>query len=539
MSALLECGSQDAQRASGVSTCIQDHYAQVVKPRLDEEQKFYSQRYFVQKRYLHGKYDEITPDKQHLFKLCPRPRITAFSQGSVYFPYEDREEVLRMIAYDIQTNSTMYWNQIAYLKEGEGCRLVVDVDSNTRILSNVEIHKIAKCLWQTLKAYYTNFDTRPIDIMTAKCGPRIKKGNLSTGVHIVCHVNVTLEQARQIIYGLLLRLHADHTFDMKGLDLDDGIYKSKAQQCSMRMVYCHKIEKCPLCEDTIERRQSCDFCGRRGEVISKSSYEPLCAVDPRTGQDSPEYFGSKNENWLALVHNYSIWPEEDDMRDDYVKPMTDPEYTVQKRYQKEMKTSGEVRGHHGSRRNRNKPLKKLRGNDPSYELLQEWLHQLEWKGKRWWQGIDINRIELTENKRLAWVFVTGMGSTFCPYVMRGHTSNRIWLSVSRKGVLTFYCHSKKDTRCGDTKNRVRFDLPGRIPQQLFKLSGPPSLNHVSDSKDRTFSFQEFVQRKGHASEYHMRPKEIEAQKKQRHLMRLSEFYQLNNAGRKIKQRRRT
>lgn len=514
-----------------VSTSLADHYRKEVKPVLDRNDQFYSYRYFHCHRFFHGKYDEVTPDKRKLFKLCPKPRITAFTQGSVYFPYEDREEVLRMIAYDVKVESVMYWNQIAFDVKGEGCRLVIDLDSDTRVLCTVEIHKMARILWKTVKEYFTDYEQNPFDIFVAKCGPRIKKGRLSTGVHMIAHCKVTIEQAQQIIFGYELRLKKDETLNMRGIEVDAAIYKPKSRQVSARMIYCNKIEPCPLCQDLIEKRMACNFCQHGGQVISKSTYVPMSCINPTTGKNDPAYFQKKNPDFLQIVRNYSIWPTEEDQRHDYAKPPVDPVFVVPKRGKNAgADTSASRKRKTGSLGNAQKKLKKLKHTNESYELLEEYLRNINWKGQRWWDGIDVDTIALTENSRVAWVYVSGLGCTMCPYAMKDHENNRIWFNVTRRGLMTVYCHSKKkEYPCSNPKERIKFELPGRITQKIFNLDGPPPLDQGRGDEDRRFSFQEFIKRKSHSQDHHMRPKDEDTLKRENTLKRLSEFYQLGHS----------
>jgi hypothetical protein len=495
------------------STRIVDHFTQLVMPKLGVPEQFFSFSYFHEHHFFHSKTDKITPEKKNLLKSCPGPRITAFTQGSIYFPYEKKDEVLEMISYDVQTECPMYWNQIAYDVPNEGCRLVIDLDSDIRILSNIEINKIARILWSTLKEYYTDFDTHPIDIYIAKCGPRIKKKNLSTGVHIVCHVKVTIPQAKQIIYGFNLRIAQDPGINMKNINIDDGIYKEKSNSCSTRMIYCNKLEKCPVCEDDTERRRACNFCNKDGVAISKSTYEPMGCIHPETGKSDAVYFKSKNNDFLDIVKNYSIWPEVADQKHTYAKPSIDPMYVNKEKVGQ--KRQGPALS---------KQLKKIRTSDPSYSLLEEFIQNLTWKGNKWWSGITITNIALTENERLGWVYVTGIGSTMCPYAMKDHGDNRIWFSVSRNGVLTVYCHSVKEEYGCKTKDRIKFDLPGKITQQIFGLEGPPSLQKKSLPDDRNFNFHDFIKKQN--SIEHTKPN-TEEDKRNKLLKRLSEFYELH------------
>lgn len=496
-------------------TALSDHYTPVVKPHINTAEEFFSYRYFTKKKYFHGKYDVLTDTKKALLKVCPKPRITAFTQGSVYFPYEEREEILRMISYDVMSNSTIYWNQIAYDDPGEGCRLVIDVDSDTRVLDNVVLEHLAKVLWKTLKAYYPDFDANPIDIFVAKCGPRIKKSNLSTGVHIIAHVKVSIAQAKQIISGYNLRLKLDNNIDMKGLAIDAGIYKDRGNQCSLRMIYCNKVEKCPLCGDKIEKRQGCNFCNKMGEVISKATYEPFSVVDPNTGMHSKEYFHKKNTDFLQIVKNYSIWPEPGDEKHVYVKAASDPIYN---------EGSGSLLQKRPGQLNLStKPLKKIRATDPSYALLEEYIRDIVNDGQKLWDGISIERIGLTENERMAFVYVTGLGSTNCPYAKKDHENNRIYFTLTRKGILTCYCHSTKEEYGCKTKDRIRFPIPGHVFEKVFGIQGHPSFYKTADV-EKNFSFDEFVKRQ--KTNPNMKVEDEEDTEREKLLKRLSEFYQL-------------
>ena len=493
------------------SISLADHYTEIVTPTLKDPEAFFSYRYFTEQHYFHRKFDELTPEKKELLRRCPKPRITSFNQGSVFFPYSERKEVLKMISYDVMADCTIYWNQIAYDIEDEGCRLVVDIDSDTRVLSNLEINKIARVLWKTLKEYYTDFETNPIDIFVAKCGPRIKKGHLSTGVHIIAHVRVSIQQAQQIIYGYQLRIQHDKSLDMTGLVIDGAIYKEKSKQCSARMIYCNKIEKCPMCQDNIEQRQGCKFCDKLGEVISRSTYEPMSCLQPHNGNHEPAFFQKKNPDFFTLIQNYSIWPEEIDGTHHYEKPTTDPVY------QPETKTKTVEKRQSASL---GKGLKKIRVSDPAYQLLEEFIHGLVWNGKAWWDRVIIDNIALTENERIAWVYVSGIGSSVCPYAMRDHDGNRIWFSITRGGKLTCYCHSKKEEYGCQKKDRIQFEVPGFVTQKIFGIAGQPSLNQTAD---KNFTFDEFLKRQPKTNEQQIDRVE---EARQNHLKRVSDFYEL-------------
>lgn len=464
---------------------LSDHYRKLVKPDTNKKDLYFSYRYFHQNHLFHVKKGTIDKIKAKLLEASPRPRITAFNQGSVHFPYDKREEVLQTIAWDVQTNSTMYWNQLAYDVPGEGFRLVIDLDSDSRVLNEDEIFRLAHVLWKTLREYYADFETNPIDIFICKCGPRLKKGQLSVGVHIIAHVQVSCVQAKQIIYGYNLRLKTDLSVNLKGLTIDDSIYKLDSGMCSTRMIYCNKVEDCPVCDNVTEHRQTCKFCEKLGEVISRSTYIPSAVLDSRTGLPNDDLFYQRNNSHLQMVKNYSIWPEEADRTHVYAKPPTDPMYAP---------LADGAGGGTGKKSSSaaGRPAKRMKpSRSDDHELLTEFLHQLVWKEKRWWKGIEISKVALTENENMAWIYVTGLGSTMCPYAMKDHGDNRIWFTLSRRGRLTVYCHSQKVEYGCKSQDRVTFDVPGSIVQEIFGVVAHPPFN-MKEAKE--FDFDNFVKR---------------------------------------------
>ena len=505
-----------------VSQSLADHFRPIMKSRSDQEDAFFSYRYFLKTKAFITKRERDTPANtamKKLLEICPNPRISAFSQGSLHFAYESRDEVLKMISLDIRQACPMYWNQMAYDKEGEGCRLVVDIDSNERVVPDDQICRISNVLWQTLKAYYPkDFATVPIDIYVAKCGPRIKKGKLSTGIHIIAHVKVNFQQYKQLMFGFKSRLQADSTLDMKGLEVDDDIYKASGY-CSLRMIFCNKVEKCPLCKNEVSLRQACDFCDRMGEVISKSTYEPLCCINPTTGINDPAYFQQHNGDFLEILKNYSIWPEARDSAHEFIRPETDPNY---------VSTTGSQRK--SSAAEAKKHMKKIKATDPVYELLQEFIRDISYNGKKWWERIIVDNVSLTENQKVAWVSVTGLCATMCPYAQKDHGDNRIYFLVTRGGQITVRCRSKKVEYGCQTKPRISFSLPGTITQQIFGISGPPNVLRSSgprSAEEKNLTYHEFVRKQGKVgiTRKDMRKTESNLRQENR-LKHLSTFYSL-------------
>lgn len=506
---------------------VNDHFQKQVHPRLDRNDEFFSYRYFRTHDYCHSKADVMTPAKRNLLKICPKPLITAFTQGSVYFPYDRRHEVLKHIAEDAEAGSVMYWNQIAYDLEGKGCRFAVDIDVENRVLTNKDIETLAAVLRQTLKAYYPRYGSKPIDIFVSKCGPRLKEQHLSTGVHVVCHVKVTIEQAKQLIFGYAMRLKRCNTFDMNGVEVDSNIYKEKSRQVCSRMLYCNKIEDCPLCKNVTDKRQYCKFCDRDGKVISKSTYEPCMCLNPKTGLNDQQYFRSLNPSFTDVISNYSIWSEDEDVRSDYARPECDPMYTIENEWKQENKGRKRKAGS-STRTPARKKTVSLKNTDSSYVLIEEFINGLVWQGKKMWSDLMVDNIELTEGKRNAWIRVSGLGCTSCPYAGKNHKTNRIYFMLTRRCCLTVYCYSKSpEYSCAKPDTRVQFEVPGKIRDQIFGMDGPPSFYQSAplSAGPPKFSFKKFVTRKAPNNQT-MRRREDEDAHEQL-LRTLTEFYNLN------------
>jgi hypothetical protein len=330
------------------------------------------------------------------------------------------------------------------------------------------------------------------------------------------------------------------------------------------MIYCHKIEKCPLCDDISERRMGCNFCERNGNVISKSTYEPYCAVNPHTGQRDLTYM-QKNPTFLELLKCYSLWPEPGEARSDFEKPMTDAPYTIQKEYDLSSKKHP-LHSLTRKRKGEDLPQKKskvLKSSDPVYFMLEEFLHQIVWKGKKWWDGLQVDKLQVAENKMTALVFVSGMGCTMCPYAMKDHGTNKIWFVISKKGFLTFHCHSQKEAYGCQTAKKIQLELPSDLIHRMFETDPaerPPSLHLLGASPEQMmgggssssgrgrgrgrgrgqgsaessgpqerFSFDSFVKRKRDCQGRNFNVEAHDEELRNLRLERLSRFYKLKNS----------
>jgi hypothetical protein len=502
------------------------YYRKMEDANLKDPKSFYSMRYFQDNEYFHRKFDEMTPEKIKIRKVCPKPRLTAFCNGSVYFPFEKRFEVLKHISYDIKTDTPLYWNQIAY--EEDGFRLVIDVDSDERVLSAVEINKMAVVLWETLKSYYPNFEKSPITVIGSVCGPRMKKGKLSTGVHFICHVDVKMEEALQIIYGYRLRLMKNNSINMKGLVVDDGIYKTKARQVSLRFVYANKLEDCICCKNITEKRMACTTCDRKGILVSKMAYQPAVCLG-KDGRPSTPAFQDAHKDFLSVVHNHSIWPVESDRRTDYCKPCVDPLYTIEKSFEKGLSKSKKRKTSNGSDivPGDRKKYKVSKVSNSVYEKVEEFLRDIVWNGESWWEGLCVDNIRVANSNLSAQIFVTGLGSTMCLYAKKDHGTNRLWFSLNTKGVLTLQCNSQKEEYGCKQKSRICFTLPKNICNTLFGVENPPAFetsSSLTTPERNPEAFLHTLDRKRPVDRFQQQGDSYEHAKQ---LERLNQLYKLN------------
>lgn len=514
------------------------YYKPLVRPVLAQNRKrgavdgqtyFYSYNWVYRNHFLFLKNERKTKALTNIMTNHPRARLTALTGGTVYLPYAARNDLLKHIAYDIQTDTPIYWNQLAYDVEGEGFRLAVDVDT-TRLVSVVETIQLSRILWQTLKAYYPEFDQNPIPVYASTCGPRLSKGVLCTGIHLMAHVQVNMEQALQLIYGFKIRLQ-DSQFNLDGIDVDAQIYRTNSLQCSLRMIYCHKKEVCPLCQNKDDMRIMCDFCNS-GFVISKSTYEPKVYINPLTGQHDKAEFDRLNPDFERLLRNFSLWPDDpSERRTDYQRPSIDPCVKVVQRNTQELNGKG-PKGAKGKRK-RKRPgaprgkMVSVPKTSPFYGLVKQFLGDIEFHGHHWYRSVTIRELAFTAGKNILYVYVDGLGSSMCPYANKDHGGNRVWFKISKAGVLTVYCHSEKH---GCTKQpRLTRELPDRLTNRLFDIEGPPSF-HPSGRRNgqgvnKRFSFSDFYRRRG-TDELNSQKKRRE-HKHQQNADKLAAYYKLD------------
>lgn len=453
----------------------------------------------------------LTKKQQHILKDCPHPRITSFIGGCFHFPYSRREEMLQELANEISEDVPMYWNQIAYDKDGEGSRLVIDIDSDGRVVDDTSLFYMARVLWTTLQEYFKN---SRIDIFVSKCGPRVKKGKLCTGIHFTCHVKVSFLQARQITLGYGLRLKKEPQIDMTGLTVDAGIYKEESKQVSIRMIYSRKLEECPVCKG--HQHMICSFCDGRGRVSTKKTYEPFCCINGATGKDDVKYYQEKCPDFFHIVKCYSIWPEPKDSTHEYEKPPGDP--IVEQKDKEPVKIAVGL-----TRR-----MKKIHSGDSVYELVEEFIQGIVYNGKKLWPRSDVTKISLSEKQHTALIVISGLDSSHCPYAMKDHGGNRIYFKVVKsQRKMTVLCHSDKSSYGCKTQDPIAFDVPMSI---LSKIFGDTVVNPWSSSKQTSqLDFESFTKQQS------TRPKSLaeirkhdSERKKENRLKYIMNEYKLNS-----------
>jgi hypothetical protein len=442
---------------------FQKFYKVWVDDNLSNLKQFHTLRLcFANKWFVkNGDGQDLNPIRKNVIQLCPKPLITVWSGGSIHFPYKQRDKVLQEIARDIESGTPMCFNQLAY--EDNGFRLVIDVDSG-RLMLNDEIMQFAFVLTKTLREYYTNFNTNPIPIIIEVCGPRMKNLKISTAIHFKAHVSPTMEEARQLTYAYTLRLRSDPSINMHDIVIDTGIYKVGAQMANIRMIYSSKLDKCVLCNDDTFCRQSCILCKSRGLIVSNFTYEPRFVIIG--DDDDPSIFAEYiSKDYITMVRNTSIWPEEKDKRDDYCKPIIDPEVTDESKKRKQPSVSSQVCN------------TKLISN-VIFDALEEEFKRIQINGEHPWKDLTIKSIT-PQKTGGARIYVDGIGSNFCLYANKDHGSRGIYFQLSRKSVMTFRCNAETygcDNAHKDDDRVIKFTISQRITNDIFGIPNAPSLN---------------------------------------------------------------
>lgn len=450
--------------------------------------KFISVQYFRNNNFW---YDSKTTSTKKI------PRLTLFSGGCVTFPYKKEiiDEIYKAMAIDIEANNQLPLNQIAYDLPEEGCRLAIDIDSE-RIITKEEILQFSKILYQTLKRYFTDFEKNPIPIFVSQCGPRLKKGKESVGLHIITHVAVTIEQALQIIFAYEIDCFKDG-MKLSGIEIDSKIYKTESKTCSLRPVFCHKYEDCPVCENDQNRRMSCLFCKKDGKVVPKLTYEPCIAVNPKTGKCDPAYYFEQCPQRIDVIRNYSLWPYNRDIefRSDYKKPETDISYDsedVQTNEKKKVSSKKKKFLENQTSIPKERKSDVISPDDPVWGLLEKEIQELCVDKICYWDRAMMNSIS-KYGKTGFFISISGHTSSNCPYAKKDHNGNRLYFILRKNGDLSVHCNSKKHgcvEKCKHGSNElIKLKIQQKIMNKLLKIDGPPASMSFLSSKNVTESVQ--------------------------------------------------
>jgi hypothetical protein len=377
----------------------------------------------------------------------------------------------------------MFYNQIGY--EPDGIRLVVDLDSTT-VLTDADQRSLVEHLERTLASFYTDYVAHPIPVFTACCGPRFKKGQLSLAMHMIAHVTVTIEQAKQLLYSYRLRLEREGFSALASLDIDASIYKEKAQMLSLRMIYSHKVDDCPLCKKDPAQQLGCTLCNQSGRVCSKQTYVPRIYSCGR-GPEPQEVFVTKHPSFQQIVLDYSVWSlEPSERRIDYVRPLEEPSYQTD---EVKLTKTGKVKKVASASSAGTVPLAE---NNRAYEMIEDLISKVVWLNRKPWEGIRVSRIDVKQNR--AFVSVTNAGSTWCLYANKDHGSNRIYFTLDKQGVLTQQCYSDKDHGC-KSKPRIVFSASALVVEKVFGIQAPPNPFGKTSRPKGKFDFCTFMKRR--------------------------------------------
>lgn len=392
-------------------------------------------------------------------------RYTLWSGGTIFLPKNKRTELFELIADDIANGRKVYYNERGFVDEG--MRFMVDVDSK-RLLTKAEILILCQHMYDVLASYYTQFATNPIPIFYSVSGPRIKNGIFCTSLHLVAHVAVTLNEARQMTRMILYKIHMRDDLDMTHLVLDDQIYKD-TNCCHLRMIYSLKRETCPVCLNISP--MGCPYCKSSGFVVSKFPYIPKGAIANR--QRSKELFDEYHKTWLQMLLTHSVTVNDiKEWRSDYQKPPEDPVYELT--HEMFIPPKNNVPGRVIEK---NAPTHFLcgKGDIPSRTVTQltQFIRQLSWMDEtgqtvKPWAELIIMEIKRSNQKSIALInFLRTTGASYCCYANRDHSSNRIYMTLSAKGVLTVRCHSPK---CSNVAELKKFENVSRsIVDEVFQV----------------------------------------------------------------------
>lgn len=506
---------------------LTDYVQPIPRHDLSDDRKHRLWRYFLtnNQAFFPQTDKEKGPEKLH----GNRRYFTTFAGGAnFYAPPTDREKILDLMAQDVENGTEfMFYNQFAY--EDEGYRFVVDVDAET-VLTSEEQRLLIVTLEQTLSEFYTAYVQVPIPVFVACCGPRLKKDALSLSMHLIAHVTVTFEQATQLLYSYKSRLARVVGLRMEQIEIDAGVYKENAGYLTLRPIYNHKQDDCPVCKGKPADKLGCKLCDQKGKVCSKLTYVPT-AYACGSGPVSQDEFLKVHSSWGQIMRDYSVWSlDATERRNDYALPAREPAYQVE---EKRLTKTGKPRKNQTAAGAAPRAAKTLPADNIGYNMLENYLHHICYKGRYPWAGIEVSSIAVKGNT--AFVNVRDTGSTTCLYAEKDHHSSRIHFSIHRLKTtdnLTHHCHCSKEQYGCQNKPRISFNISTALIRQVFGEEDMP--NFVGKPRKRSFGQSSFdlstfmQQRRDDPEETdrHRKLQKLAERKKQEAIEATAQFYKL-------------
>jgi hypothetical protein len=421
---------------------------------------------------------DVNAAQKKVLDECPGIRMSMWDGYVAFFPLSDLPSIYEHIAWDVDAETPMHINQIAYFKEG--ARLALDFDA-TREMDKSEIKRFLEILRDTLRAYYTNFDQRPIPIFVSKCGPRMKKARSVVSVHMICHVCPRFKDALQLLFGFQQRCLAESKLEdsdvkMDGIHIDLDIYNEKKESVNLRMVYSSKVDPCQTCKSlSVFEQRSCRACDGLRKVRTRHQYIPAGHLCGETRD-----FAATHATSEMIVQNHSIWGKKEEMRSDFAVPDGEPLFDLAAYREARKKPRSEP-----------KP-KKRKLKSSVYQWLEDIIRMFTRDGKFVWANLCVKDIQVDGN--FAMVHIEGLGSGYCYYANTDHGSRSFYFRLSSRGEMVMRCGSKNHDNCQtfhkskDTK--ISFMLPEKLTNDIFGEDSMPDFRKVPQTKSKTWKQRE-------------------------------------------------
>lgn len=393
-----------------------------------------------------------------------RPRLTSQLGYSARFPRGMWRRVEKCMLADIHRGRRFSWFMIAYADEG--MRFAIDIDCSQRVLTGDEVDTMCCVTRHILQDYFQYHNERPIPVLAAFAKDKLKKGVVCCGLHIITHVRVTVEQARELTdaYAYLLQKTNKELADT--VEVDNSIYKKNS--VNLRPIYASKVERCRDCEGNRYLAIHCSTCNGNGFYYAKSVYQPYRHNIDDNGWQYAKHTAETVS--LQTLQQYSLIAFPQETRDDF-KPRgyTIPRTPGEHKRDKEQKQAFSTRWNTLSKRKKLRDVKSQR----IYLLVEQHIQGMVHRGTTHWKSITVTNIRATEQRTHVFVQVEGPGSTYCINKPGLHGSNSIYFVLFKNGTVEQRCFCKKRKYpCSERGSRHKFTMPWTITMLLFPLDVP-------------------------------------------------------------------